>query len=80
LEQSYLVSSFNNLVATTKEERIELMNDGWTLDKDVVDWYFRKLKGSKKWNRLLKRYENCCSFHFGLDPNVLLQNSPFFRY
>ena len=36
---------FVTKIASTKEERIELMNDGWNLvDKEGVDWYFRKPK------------------------------------
>jgi site-specific recombinase XerD len=38
---------FITKIASTKEERIELMNDGWNLvEKDSDDWYFRKLSDS----------------------------------
>lgn len=34
-----------NQFITNKEERIEIMNDGWNLiNKDGADWYFRKPK------------------------------------
>ena len=36
---------FITKIASTKEERIELMNDGWNLvEKDGAEWYFRKPK------------------------------------
>ena len=36
---------FITKIAATKDERIELMNDGWDLvEKDGEDWYFRKPK------------------------------------
>jgi integrase len=36
---------FITKITPTKEQRIELMNDGWTLvDKDEKEWYFRKPK------------------------------------
>lgn len=36
---------FITKIASTKEERIELMSNGWNLvDKEGVDWYFRKAK------------------------------------
>ena len=38
-------NQFITKIATTKQERIELMNDGWTFIKDDGDdWYFRKPK------------------------------------
>lgn len=39
------IDQFITKIASTKEERIDLMNDGWNLvDKEGVDWYFRKPK------------------------------------
>jgi len=36
-------NQFITKIAVTKEERIELMNDGWAFIKDDGnDWYFRK--------------------------------------
>jgi len=36
---------FITKIAATKEERITLINDGWTFIKnDGDDWYFRKPK------------------------------------
>jgi integrase/recombinase XerD len=36
---------FITKIASTKEERIDLMSDGWDLvDKEGIDWYFRKPK------------------------------------
>jgi integrase len=38
-------NQFITKIASTKKERIDLMNDGWSLvDKDDEDWYFRKPK------------------------------------
>ena len=38
-------NQFITKIAYNKEERIELMNDGWILvDKDGQDWYFKKPK------------------------------------
>jgi integrase len=38
-------NNFITKIASTKEERCELINDGWELiDKDNEDWYFRKPK------------------------------------
>jgi len=38
-------NQFITKIASTKEERVELMNDGWNLvDKDGIDWYFSKPK------------------------------------
>jgi len=35
--------TFISKIASTKEERIALINDGWELvDKDGEDWYFKK--------------------------------------
>ncbi len=37
--------NFITKIASTKEERIALSNDGWSiLEKDGDDWYFRKPK------------------------------------
>ena len=34
---------FITKIASTKEERCDLINDGWDLvEKDLEDWYFRK--------------------------------------
>lgn len=36
---------FITKIASDKQERIDLINDGWSLfDKEGVDWYFRKPK------------------------------------
>ena len=38
-------NQFITKIASNKEERIDLMNDGWSLvDKDGEDWYFKKPK------------------------------------
>jgi len=38
-------SQFITKIASTKEERCTLINDGWSLvDKDSEDWYFRRPK------------------------------------
>jgi len=43
--KNQLPDQFITKIASTKKERIDLMNDGWTLvEKDRVDWYFRKPK------------------------------------
>jgi hypothetical protein len=36
---------FVTKIASTKEMRCDLINDGWDLvDKDGEDWYFRKIQ------------------------------------
>ncbi len=36
---------FITKIVSNKEERIILMNQGWTfVEKDSEDWYFRRLK------------------------------------
>jgi hypothetical protein len=38
-------NSYVTKIGTTKEQRIELINDGWKLvNRDGDDWYFRKPK------------------------------------
>jgi hypothetical protein len=42
---NYSPSQFVTKIASTKKERCNLINDGWSLvEKEGEDWYFRKPK------------------------------------
>ena len=48
-------NKFITKIASTKEERIDLMNDSWILiEKDGEEWYFRKPKKLQNVEQTLK--------------------------